>query len=327
MLQRPGCFVFYVLAAFIGLAMFIGWVNETRASAAVATPFADGQQNAEAVVAPTASATSAMTPTPNPLVLTEASSNATHGAALTALANDEATRDTGTRIASTQTPAYWTAVAVDVEQQREAAVRDKVLLEAQLLAGTITAAPTSEWKTEVAVWPTIEAQMTQAAFDQQTADNARKWGRIAADAWSLVLVAIPVSIIIALVVSSIVMPAAFSWRVQGVSGGQAQAAVVSAARTVPVNENKKTRDVVLDADRAQLIRFVDMCRAWSGDDATTITPQNDERIRSKEWWRQCVKALGELDLVDASQGSGHGTAIKHNRTLADLADVLRKGTE
>ncbi len=327
MLQRPGCFVFYVLAAFIGLAMFIGWVNETRASATEPAGFADRQQNAEAVVAPTASATIAMTPTPNPLVLTEASSNATHGAALTALANNQATHDTGTRIASTQTPAAWTAEAVDVEQQREAAVRDKALLEAQLLAGTITAAPTSEWKTEVAYFPTMIAQQTQAAFDQQTADNARKWERIAADAWSVVLVAIPVSVIIALIVSSIVMPAAFSWRVQGVSGGQAQAAVVSAARTVPVNENKKTRDVVLDADRAQLIRFVDMCRAWSGDDATTITPQNDERIRSKEWWRQCVKALGELDLVDASQGSGHNTTIKHGRTLAQLADVLRKGSE
>ena len=57
MLQRPGCFVFYVLAAFIGLAMFIGWVNETRASATTPTSFADAQQNVAAVVAPTASAT------------------------------------------------------------------------------------------------------------------------------------------------------------------------------------------------------------------------------------------------------------------------------
>lgn len=327
MLQRPGCFVFYMLAAFIGLALFVGWVNETRASVTAPASFADGQQSVAAVIVPTASATIAMTSTPNPLVLTEASSNATHSSALTALANDQATQDTGTRIASTQTPAYWTAEAVDVEQQREAAVRDKALLEAQLLAGTVTAAPTSEWKTEVAVWPTIEAQMTEAKDAQIMADNARWWGHVAADAWSLVLVAIPVSIILALIVSSVVMPNAFSWRVQGVSGGQAQASVVAAARTVPVTENKKTREVVMDADRAQLIRFVDMCRSLSGDDATTITPQNDERIRSKEWWRQCVKALGELDLVDASQGSGHGTTIKHDRTLADLADVLRKGTE
>ena len=324
MLQRPGCFVFYVLAAFVGLAMFINWVNDTRAASAT---FADGQQNVAAVVAPTASATTIMTATPNPLLLTEASSNATHSAALTALANDQATQDTGTRIARTETPIAWTAEAVEGEQERAAAARDKVLLEAQLLAGTITAAPTSQWKTEVAYFPTMIAQQTQAAFDQKIDDRRRWWSEIMNELTGAVFAAFPVSIILALIVSSIVMPAAFSWRVQGVSGGQAQAAVVSAARTVPVNENKKTRDVVLDADRAQLIRFVDMCRAWSGDDATTITPQNDERIRSKEWWRQCVKALGELDLVDASQGSGHNTTIKHGRTLAQLADVLRKGSE
>ena len=254
-------------------------------------------------------------------------SNATHSAALTALANDQATQDTGTRIARTETPIAWTAEAVEGEQERAAAARDKVLLEAQLLAGTITAAPTSQWKTEVAYFPTMIAQQTQAAFDQKIDDRRRWWSEIMNELTGAVFAAFPVSIILALIVSSIVMPAAFSWRVQGVSGGQAQAAVVSAARTVPVNENKKTRDVVLDADRAQLIRFVDMCRAWSGDDATTITPQNDERIRSKEWWRQCVKALGELDLVDASQGSGHNTTIKHGRTLAQLADVLRKGSE
>lgn len=325
MLQRPGCFIFYAIAAFIGLAMFIGWVNETRASATEPAGFADGQQNAEAVVAPTASATIAMTPTPNPLVLTEASSNATHSTALTALANDQATRDTGTRIASTQTPAYWTADANAIAKQQAEAARNKTLLEVQLLAGTITAAPTSQWKTEVAYWPTMIAQQTQAAFDRQTFDRQRWWSGIMNELIGALVPAALVCLILAMAVSAIVFPAAFSWRLQGVSGGQAQASVVAAARTVPVTENKKTREVVMDADRAQLIRFVDMCRSLSGDDATTITPQNDERIRSKEWWRQCVKALGELDLVDASQGSGHGTAIKHNRTLADLADVLRKG--
>jgi len=323
MMQRPGCFVWVILAAFVGMYAFVNWANgvKTTGEASAMQPSVGPSR------APTASATMILTSTPNPLVLTEASSNATHSAVLTAIGNDQATQDVGTRIARTETPAAWTAQAIDVEQKREAAVRDKALLEAQLLAGTITAAPTSEWKTEVALWPTVEAQMTQAAFDQQTADNARKWGRIAADAWSLVLVAIPVSVILALIVSSVVMPNAFSWRLQGVSGGQAQASVVAAARTVPVTENKKTREVVMDADRAQLIRFVDMCRSLSGDDAKTITPQNDERIRSKEWWRQCVRALGELDLVDASQGSGHGTTITHDRTLADLADVLRKGNE
>ena len=160
MMQRPGCFVFYVIAAFVGLAAFVNWVNETRAASGEASAM---QPSVSHTSVPTASATApvyspAMTATPNPLILTEASSNATHSAAMTALAGEQATQDTGTRIASTQTPAYWTAEAIDVEQQRAVAVRDKALLEAQLLAGTVTAAPTSQWKTEVAYWPTMLAQ-------------------------------------------------------------------------------------------------------------------------------------------------------------------------
>ncbi|HRE27614.1 MAG TPA: hypothetical protein PK954_13335, partial [Anaerolineales bacterium] len=112
-----------MIAAMVGLAMLVNWVNDTRANAvrASAAPFADGQQNVAAVIAPAASATIAFTATPNPLVLTEASSNATHGAAITALANDQATHDTGTRIASTQTPASWTAVAVGIRETADAA--------------------------------------------------------------------------------------------------------------------------------------------------------------------------------------------------------------
>lgn len=327
MLQRPGCFVFYVLVAFIGLAMFIGWVNETRslstASANAATPFADGQQNAEAVVAPTASATIAMTPTPNPLVLTEASSNATHSAALTALANDQATQDAGTRIASTQTPAAWTAEAVDVEQQRQASVRDKALLEAQLLAGTITAAPTSQWKTEVAYWPTMKAEQTQAAFDQDLADRRRWWSRINNELLSVLMPALLVCLILAMTVSSIVMPAALSWRLQGVNGGQAQA-TVEAARSVTVNENKQSRQMVTDGERAQLIAFVDECIKTSGPDARQITPQSE--FESAETWSQMVRRLRAMGLVTPQRGNGNGTDINGGLTLSGLALALRKGT-
>lgn len=323
MLQRPGCFVFYVLVAFIGLAMFIGWVNETRASATEPTGFDDGQQNAEAAVAPTASATIVMTPTPNPLVLTEASSNATHGAALTALANDQATHDTGTRIASTQTPAYWTAEAVDVEQQRQASVRDKALLEAQLLAGTVTAAPTSEWKTEVAYWPTMQAQQTQAAYDQQLADRQRWWGRVMNDLTGALIPVLLASVMLAALVSAVVMPAALSWRLQGVNGGQAQA-TVEAARSVTVNENKQSRQMVTDGERAQLIAFVDECIKTSGPDARQITPQSE--FESAETWSQMVRRLRAMSLVTPQRGNGNGTDINGGLTLSGLALALRKGT-
>lgn len=324
MLQRPGCFVFYVLAAFVGLAMFINWVNDTRAASAT---FSDGQQNVAATVAlatPTASATTIMTATPNANETDAASGKATMDAANTASAHDQATQDTGTRIAQTQTPAAWTAEAVDVEQQHAAAARDKTLLEAQLLAGTITAAPTSQWKTEVAVWPTIEAQMTQAKDAQIMADNARWWGHVAADAWSLVLVAIPVSVIIALIVSSIVMPNAFSWRVQGVSGGQAQAAV-EAAQSIPGKKGGKPHELIKDEERAKLIEFVEACRRISGDGSTMITPQS--QFGSDAGWDGFVKQLKWLGLVKTKPGNEGGTRIAGGRTLVQLADVLREGTE
>lgn len=329
MMQRPGCFFWFVLAAFVGLGLFVNWAASTKTSAE-ASPM-QASVGAVAAIAPTASATVSRTATPNPLVLTEASSNATHGAALTALANDQATLDTGTRIASTQTPAYWTAVAVDVEQQREAAVRDKALLEAQLLAGTITAAPTSQWRTEVAYWPTMISQQTQAAYDQQTADNARWWGHVAADAWSLVLVAIPVSIILALIVSAIVMPNAFSWRVQGVSGGQAQASVVAAANAIPGKKDGKPRELIRDAERAALIEFVDLCIKMGGRNLTVIPSQSTFAANgfvNKKWRDDMIGALVDLDLVNKpEQGRNGGTDIADERTLADLADVLRKGSE
>lgn len=331
MLQRPGCFVFYALAAFIGLAMFIGWVNETRASVTAPASFADGQQSVAAVIVPTASATIAMTSTPNPLVLTEASSNATHSSALTALANDQATQDAGTRIASTQTPAYWTADANAIAKQQAEAARNKALLEAQLLAGTVTAAPTSQWKTEVAVWPTIEAQMTEAKDAQIMADNARWWAHVAADAWSLVLVAIPVSVILALIVSSVVMPNAFSWRVQGVTGGQAQASVVAAANAIPGKKDGKPRELIRDAERAALIEFVDLCIKMGGRNLTVIPSQSTFAANgfvNKKWRDDMIGALVDLDLVNKpEQGRNGGTDIADERTLADLADVLRKGSE
>lgn len=328
MMQRPGCFVFYVIAAFVGLAAFVNWVNETRAASGEASPM---PQSVSHTSVPSASATISRTATPNPLILTEASSNATHSAALTALAGEQATQDTGTRIASTQTPAYWTAVAIDVEQQRAVAVRDKALLEAQLLAGTITAAPTSQWKTEVAYWPTMLAQQTQAAYDQQTADNARNWGRIAADAWNGVLVAIPVSIILVLIVSAIVMPNAFSWRVQGVSGGQAQASVVAAANAIPGKKGGKPHELIKDEERAKLIEFVDLCIKIGGRNLTVIPAQSvfvANGFVNKKWRDDRIDALVYLGLVEKPEPGRHGgTDIADERTLADLADVLRKGSE
>lgn len=327
MLQRPGCFVFYVLAAFVGLAMFINWVNDTRAASAT---FADGQQNVAAVVAPTASATMILTATPNPLVLTEASSNATHSTVMTALANDQATQDTGTRIASTQTPAYWTADANAIAQQQAEAARNKALLEVQLLAGTITAAPTSQWKTEVAYFPTMKAEQTQAAFDQDLADRRRWWSRINNELLSVLMPALLVCLILAMAVSSIVMPAALSWRLQGVSGGQAQA-TVEGAQTIPGTKGGKPHKLIKDAERAALIEFVDLCIKMGGRNLTVIPSQSTFAANgfvNKKWRDDMIGALVDLDLVNKpEQGRNGGTDIADERTLADIASVLRKGSE
>jgi hypothetical protein len=86
----------------------------------------------------------------------------------------------------------------------------------------------------------------------------------------------------------------------------------------------KPRELVTDGERAQLIAFVDQCREASGDDARRITPQSE--FASKETWSVMVRLLTRMGLVTPERGSGNGTTLNGNLTLAGLALALRKGT-
>lgn len=222
MLQRPGCFIVFAVAALLTLGVIANAVNPAPREAAAS--FADRQQ-----IAPTPSATTQQTATPDALATTAASSAATNAEAQASIGNTQSANGTHTAIAETQTPASWTATAVNMRHEIDAAERDQALLGAQLLAETLTMAPTSAWMTDVARWPTAQAEQTQAAFNAQQADKQRGWDALMQTLWALALAAIPVALIVALIASAVVMPSALSWRLQGVTGGQAQA-VVDGAR-------------------------------------------------------------------------------------------------
>lgn len=308
----------YLLGGFAAICLFmIAKSVIEHAPQPAAAGFADGQQNIVTAPMPTGSTT------PDLNATAAASGKSTMDAANTATGNERATQAEGTRMASTQTPMAWTAQAADAQRQQAEAEREKVLAEVQILAGTITAAPTSQWKTEVAYWPTMQAQQTQAVYDQQLADRQRWWGRVMNDLTGALIPVLLASVMLAALVSAVVMPAALSWRLQGVNGGQAQA-TVEAARSVTVNENKQSRQMVTDGERAQLIAFVDECIKTSGPDARQITPQSE--FESAETWSQMVRRLRAMSLVTPQRGNGNGTDINGGLTLSGLALALRKGT-
>lgn len=323
MLERPGCFIVFAVAALLALGIVANAVNPAPRSDVlireVEASFADGQQ-----IAPTPSATTQQTATPDALATTAASSAATNAEAQASIGNTQSANGTNTAISETQTPASWTATAVNMRHEIDAAERDQALLGAQLLAETLTMAPTSAWMTDVARWPTAQAEQTQAAFNAQQSDKQRGWDALMQTLWALALAAIPVALIVALIASAVVMPSALSWRLQGVTGGQAQA-TVDGARLIKLTENRKTRDLVTDPERAQLITFVQQCRAKSGDGSTTITPQS--QFGSDASWSEAVKALTYHGLVTTKPGNGGGTRIAAGMTLAELERVLKEGNE
>ena len=78
-------------------------------------------------------------------------------------------------------------------------------------------------------------------------------------------------------------------------------------------------------DGIKLIEFVEACRRISGDGSTMITPQS--QFGSDAGWDGFVKELKWLGLVKTKPGNEGGTRIAGGRTLAQLAQVLREGTE
>ena len=104
----------------------------------------------------------------------------------------------------------WTAQAADAQRQQAETEREKVLAEVQIPpARHDHGRATSQWKTEVAYWPTMQAQQTQAVYDQRLADR-QLVGQVMNGLTGTLIPVLLASLMLAAFVSAIVMPAALS---------------------------------------------------------------------------------------------------------------------
>lgn len=319
MMQKP----FFYVAVMVALIVAAAWC----ANSVNPAPRIDQAQAIANAIAPTASATiaaDASTQTPDVLATTAASSAATNSAAQQGMASTASANGTATAIAETQTPASWTATAVGMRREIDVAERDQALLGAQQLALTLTMAPTSAWMTDIARWPTARAQETQAAFAAEQADKQRGWDALMQTLWALALAAVPVALIIALIASAVVMPSALSWRLQGVSGGQAQATVSAAGRApIPTTSGGQPAAPLDPHTRTErlALRVLGRMAALSGEDAVTLTSAPefaDNRSRGA-----VVAALTLAGLARSTDGVG--VQLLDGWTVGELAEAIADG--
>jgi len=318
MFQRPGFFAYVVFGLLIGTMVCANALNTM--------PRVDEAQAAEdQAAAPTASASDASTAMPDVLATTDAAGVATSQAARAWQTDTQVVRAEGTRVAETQTPASWTQSAIVNQQVLNNAEIDQALLGVQQLAATVTMMPTADWMTDVARWPTAQAEQTQAAFEQQQADKRRGWEALVADLWGAAAAAVPTAILIALVVSAIVLPNALSWRLQGAAGGQAQATVEQSKRrepiptttsgqpSLPIDPHTKTEHLAL--------RVLGRMAGISGADSTMLTsaPEfNDNRGRDRVVAALCASGL-------AVSENGVGVGLTRGQTIGDVVHAIASG--
>lgn len=226
MLQRPGCFVFYVLAAFIGLALFVGWVNETRASATAPAGFADGQQNVEAVVTPTA--TGLPQSTAAPTIDAFATMVAQGHDAETQRAATWTAEIARTAQAQTQVAGQWTATAIHDSATQVSASKTETGLRVSILVETLTAIPPEQTMTSDA--RAIAAATNWAHGNQTATVEAREAGQavVMDDAVQIASIGLTCSAPAVILYGLYAVFAALGWWIKGQRGGQAQAAVVEA---------------------------------------------------------------------------------------------------
>lgn len=279
-----------------------------------AQSFDNGYQN---------SAAPSGTPLPDLNATNAASGFATMSAAQTQGAAEQTRSAALTRDAQTQIAGDITATAVMDQATIVAAQKTELAAGILILAETITAAPTQRWRNEYHWWATENALATEAqaraTIDERERVQEDQLDRAAAAGYNLLLWGGPIMLLVIL----FMIGSAAAWLIKGQRGAQAQV-IVDGARTIPGVSGGKPRELVTDGERAQLIAFVDQCREASGDDARRITPQSE--FASKETWSVMVRLLTRMGLVTPERGSGNGTTLNGNLTLAGLALALRKGT-
>lgn len=312
MLQRPGCFVFVLIALFIGGAAGQQYIRSiTGAQPAAAQPML----TASASVEPSA--------TVDALATTGASVAATSDVVKTQQAGTQTQAIVGTSAARTATADTWTATAAADAATLRAAEQTETGLRVAILIGTLTAIPPMQTQTEAAKWATAHAESTRAAvvatLDAREAtqaavvDEALYWATLALIGGGVLIILAGLGWVVV----------ALSWRVQGKAGGEAQATVEQAKRrdpiptttggqpTAPIDPHTKVEHLAL--------RVLGRMAEITGADSRTLTsaPEyGDNRSRDR-----VVAALVDSGWAVSENGVGV-RLLSHSigEMIEDIAD-------
>ncbi len=315
MLQRPGCFIFVLIAAFIAMAVAQNYVSSiTSAAPAVARA---GLASPSAIP---------MTATVDGLATQGASVAATAGVIATQQAGTQTQAILGTAGARTATADAWTATAVSAAETLTAAEIQQALLQAQVLAGTLTAVPPALTETQAARWSTANADSTRSAvvatIDRREADQAA----VVDDALYIATLALIVGGALIILGGLAWVVVALSWRVQGKAGGEAQAAVLSVQTRAPIptttgGQPAAPLDPHTRTERLAL-RVLGRMAGLSGEDSATLTsaPEfGDNRSRDKVAAALCAAGLAE-------SVNGVGVQLLDGWTIGELAEAIAGGS-
>lgn len=254
MMQRPGCFVYVVLAVFAVLAVFVNWANGQQ-TVSEASPLGTADMQPSVGLTPEGTPSATVPPTVDGLATDAASLAATSAVVGTMRAGTETQRIQGTVEARTATAEAWTATAIAGAATLRSAEITAVIAEVNILAETLTAVPPQRTADAVREWHTQNAINTEIAVratnDTREVTQAEQWDG-ALHLSGVVLLGV---VTLLVPVGLLSMIGAAAWRVKGEAGGKGQAAV-EAVRRIPTDGGDL---------RAEVQRLTEALNATSAD--------------------------------------------------------------
>ena len=324
MLQRPGCFIWVVVALFVGTAIAQNYLKGiTDAQPVVAQPQTTREVWIEASVTPVASATV------DALATLGAASAATADVVYTQQAGTQTQAIIGTSAARTATADTWTATAAANAATLVAAEKTVTDLRVAILVGTLTAIPPAQTETQAAQWVTAHAENTRAAvvatIDKREADQAA----VVDDALYIATLALIGGGALIILGGLAWVVVALSWRVQGKAGGEAQAAVLSVQTRAPIptttgGHASAPLDPHTRTEHLALRVLGRMAGAdLSGPDAGWLTSAPDfGDNRSRDRVAAALVAAGLAESVN-----GVGVKLADGWTIGELIEAIADGSE
>jgi hypothetical protein len=322
MLQRPGCFIWVVVALFVGTAIAQNYLKGiTDAQPVVAQPQTTREVWIAASVTPVASVTV------DALATLGAASAATADVVYTQQAGTQTQAIIGTSAARTATADTWTATAAADAATLVAAEKTVTDLRVAILVGTLTAIPPMQTEVQAQQWATAHAESTRAAvavtLDAREAtqaavvDEALYWATLALIGGGAVIILAGLGWVVV----------ALSWRVQGKAGGEAQATVEQAKRRDPIpttagGQPTAPLDPYTKAEHLAMRALGRMAAPdKGGPDATMLTSApvfSDNKTRDKV--RDALIAAGL-----ARSENGVGVELLGGWTVGSLAQAIADG--